>query len=64
MQKTNSHKNLRVWQKSMDLMLNVYHLTNTFPKEEIYGLISQMGRCAVSVPSNIAEGAGRNSKKE
>ena len=58
-----SHKELIVWQKSMDLVVVVYKLTATFPKEEIYGLIAQMRRCAVSIPSNIAEGRKRGSIK-
>ena len=60
----NGHKDLIVWQKSLDLADAVYVLTRSFPKEEIYGLISQMRRCAVSIPSNIAEGSGRKTKKE
>jgi four helix bundle protein len=59
-----THKNLIVWKKSMDLVTLVYRFTSRFPKEEIYGLISQMRRSAVSIPSNIAEGHGRNSDKE
>lgn len=55
------YKNLHIWQKSMDLVDNVYTLTKEFPKEEIYGLTNQIRRSAVSIPSNIAEGAGRNS---
>ncbi len=55
------YKNLHIWQKSMDLVDNVYSITKNFPKEEIYGLTNQIRRAAVSVPSNIAEGAGRNS---
>lgn len=59
-----NHKDLNVWQLSMELVTDIYRLTGTFPKEEIYGLTNQMRRAAVSVPSNIAEGAARNSKKE
>ncbi|MEI9956964.1 MAG: four helix bundle protein [Ferruginibacter sp.] len=53
-----------VWQKAMDLAVNAYLLTGFFPKEEKFGLISQIQRCAVSIPSNIAEGSGRVSTKE
>jgi len=59
-----NHKDLNVWQLSMELVTDIYRLTGSFPKEEIYGLTSQMRRAAVSVPSNIAEGAARKSKKE
>jgi four helix bundle protein len=59
-----SHKDLNVWQSSIELVTDIYLLTGTFPKEEIYGLSNQMRRAAVSIPSNIAEGAARNSKKE
>jgi len=60
----NNYRNLLIWQKSVDLVTRIYSVTNTFPKEEAYGLTSQVRRCAVSIPSNIAEGSGRNSKKE
>lgn len=56
-----SHKDLVVWQKSMDLVIATYTLTDTLPSKEQFGLISQMRRAAISVPSNIAEGYGRNS---
>jgi four helix bundle protein len=62
--KTHNFKELLVWQKSMDLAVFAYQLTGFFPKEEKFGLISQIQRCAVSIPSNIAEGCGRVSKKE
>ncbi|PRP66817.1 four helix bundle protein [Nonlabens agnitus] len=55
---------LKIWQKAMDLVLDVYKATEQFPKEEKYGLISQMRRSAVSIPSNIAEGSGRNSNQQ
>lgn len=55
---------LLVWQKSMDIAENVYRLSAQFPKEEKYGLTSQIRRSAVSVPSNIAESAGRNTNGE
>ncbi|MFA5393396.1 MAG: four helix bundle protein [Candidatus Ratteibacteria bacterium] len=58
------HKKLEVWQKSIELTEIIYKITSLFPKEEIYGLTNQMRRCAVSVASNIAEGAARNSTKE
>ena len=60
----NSYKDLIVWQKSMTLVVKIYKLTEFFPKSEIYGLTSQMKRCAVSIPSNIAEGRRRGSKKD
>ena len=59
-----THKDLDVWKKAMDLAAQVYSLTARFPKEELYGLTSQMRRSAVSIPSNIAEGAARHSRKE
>lgn len=59
-----AHKKLEVWQLSVALATYVYQITETFPKSEIYGLISQMRRAVVSVPSNIAEGAARFSSKE
>lgn len=60
----NSYKDLIVWQRSMELVTEIYSLTQKFPKEEIYGITSQMKRCAISIPSNIAEGRRRNGKKE
>lgn len=57
-------KNLKVWQKAMDIAQATYELCAQFPNAERYGLISQMWRAAVSIPSNIAEGAGRNSNGE
>ena len=64
MGKVNSYKELIVWQKSIDLAVEVYRITEKLPIQEKYGLISQMNKSAVSIPSNIAEGAGRNGKKE
>jgi four helix bundle protein len=59
-----SFRDLRVWQEAMDLVSEVYTCTTKFPKEELYGLTSQMRRAAVSVPSNIAEGKGLNTDPE
>jgi four helix bundle protein len=59
-----THKDLDVWKESMRLAQEVYRVTRAFPKEELYGLVSQMRRAAVSIPSNIAEGATRASTKE
>ena len=59
-----SYRDLIVWQKAMDLVEDVYKKTKGFPREELYGLTSQLRRAVVSVPSNIAEGQGRNSTKE
>lgn len=64
MKKTQSYKDLIVWQKSMELVKQVYLITEQFPKSEIYGLTSQMQRAAVAVPSNIAEGYLRKHNKE
>jgi four helix bundle protein len=58
------HQQLRAWQQAIDLVELVYHETRGFPDDERYGLTSQMRRAAVSVPSNIAEGAGRGSTKD
>jgi four helix bundle protein len=59
-----SYKELLVWQRSMSLVTDIYQSTKNFPKEEVYGLTGQLKRAAVSVPSNIAEGQGRDSVKE
>ena len=58
------HKVLKVWQKSINFVIKIYEETNSFPNSELYGLTSQLRRAAVSVPSNIAEGAARNTDKE
>jgi four helix bundle protein len=60
----NSYQDLKVWQVSMDLVEQFYLLTQSFPKQEVYGLTSQVQRSAVSLPSNIAEGHARDSTKE
>ena len=60
----NTYRDLKVWQKSMALVISVYTFTKSFPKDELYGLTPQLRRCAVSIPSNIAEGYGRNSTKD
>ncbi len=57
-----SYKDLTVWQKAYQLCLDIYKVTKRFPKEEVYGLTSQIRRSAVSVPSNIAEGYGRRTR--
>jgi len=59
-----THKDLDVWKKSMDLVEEVYRFTQGFPGSEKYGLINQIRRCAISVPSNIVEGSARNTSKE
>jgi four helix bundle protein len=59
-----THKDLEVWKISIEMVTKIYQITRNFPKEEIYGLTNQMRRAAVSVPSNIAEGAGRSYSKE
>lgn len=64
MGKLKTHKDLDVWKEAMDLAKEIYLLTSKFPKEEVYGLTSQIRRSVVSIPSNIAEGAARNSSKE
>ena len=59
-----SHKDLDVWNKGIDLVTMIYNITKEFPKDELYSLTNQIRRAAVSIPSNIAEGAARNSTKE
>lgn len=59
-----SHKDLKVWQESMSLVLVIYRVSEKFPLHERYGLTSQLRRASVSIPSNIAEGAGRRGEKE
>ena len=58
------HKDLDVWKKSIDFVTIVYKQTSSFPKEEMYGVTSQIRRAAISIPSNIAEGAARRNKTE
>jgi len=60
----NSYRDLEVWQKAMELVTDIYKVTHTYPKEELYGLINQLRRASVSVPANIAEGWGRGTTKE
>jgi four helix bundle protein len=64
MEQIKSHRDLIAWQKAMELVVAVYKLSKNFPKEELYGLTSQLRRAAVSIPANIAEGQGRRSKTE
>ena len=59
-----SYRDLIAWQKGMQLVIKVYEATRTFPREEVYGLTSQIRRSAVSIPSNIAEGHGRNTNRD
>jgi four helix bundle protein len=58
---TKTHRDLEIWQLGIDLVTKIYKFTKNFPKEEIYGLTSQMRRAAISYPSNISEGAARDS---
>ncbi len=58
------YRDLIVWQKAMELVETIYRTTTAFPREEIYGLTSQIRRAAISVPSNIAEGNGRNTTRD
>lgn len=59
-----SFENLLVWQKSRVLAKEIYKLTSTFPKDELFGMSSQMRRCSISIPSNLAEGSGRRTNKD
>ena len=59
-----THKDLRVWQQSIEMVTSIYLMTQSFPKEEMFGLVSQLRRASVSVPSNIAEGYARGTDKE
>ena len=59
-----TYKDLIVWQKSIDLVLEIYNITKSFPNEEKFGLVSQMRRCSVSIPSNLAEGYARKNRRE
>ena len=62
--KLKSYKELKVWQKSLDLAVDIYKITKKFPKEELYGLTSQIRRAAFAIPANIAEGYTRRHLKE
>ena len=64
MRKTHNFRRMEIWRQSMDLVKKVYVFTAKLPDSEKYGLINQMQRCAVSIPSNIAEGSGRTTDKE
>ena len=59
-----THRDLDVWKEGIELVVKIYEIVQNFPKEEKYGLVDQIKRSAISIPSNIAEGAARNSKKE
>ncbi len=61
---THNFRQLSIWTRSMDLTRSVYDLSAALPKDEKYGLKSQINRCAISIPSNIAEGSGRNTRKD
>jgi len=61
--KVESFKDLFVWQKGIELVNDIYKLTKQFPKDEVYGLTSQIRRAAISIPANIAEGCGRGTTK-
>ena len=63
-EKSRSYRDLNVWKMSIELVKDIYHVTEKFPPAEIYGLTNQLRRAAISIPSNIAEGQGRNSFKE
>ncbi|HTX77208.1 MAG TPA: four helix bundle protein [Terracidiphilus sp.] len=60
----NSYRDLKVWRKAVDLAISIYRLTERFPHAETFGIVSQMRRSAVSVPSNIAEGHGRLTRRD
>lgn len=62
--KPHNYRKLEIWKKSTKLAISIYQLTQSYPKHEIYGIVSQMRRSAVSISSNIAEGAGRSFTKE
>ena len=64
MEKIKSFKQLKIWQKGIEIVKDIYTLTRHFPKEELYGITSQMRRSAISIPSNIAEGFKRYHSKE
>lgn len=60
----NTFREIKVWQKAMDFVTKLYKSTSNFPQEELYGLTNQLRRCAISIPSNIAEGFGRRSSDD
>lgn len=60
----NNFKELKVWQKTIQLIVEIYKITNSFPKHETYGIVSQIQRAAVSISSNISEGCGKTSEKD
>jgi four helix bundle protein len=62
--KSRSYRDLRVWKTAVNLVKEIYQVTQKFPRSEMYGLTSQIRRAAVSIPSNMAEGQGRNSTRE
>jgi four helix bundle protein len=62
--KRHNFRELKIWQEAMKIVKSVYSLTSNLPSEEKFGLISQINRCSISIPSNIAEGSGRTSNKE
>lgn len=64
LKKVHNFRELKIWKESLVLVKNVYLLTSQLPKDEKFGLVSQINRCAVSIPSNIAEGSGRTTEKE
>ncbi|MDL2262993.1 four helix bundle protein [Bacteroidales bacterium OttesenSCG-928-I21] len=59
-----THKDLKVWQKSIDFVTNIYNVTKFYPQSEVFSLTNQIRRCAISIPANIAEGSGRKGNKE